>query len=246
MSYPFYTNIRSISKLLVNSIPDTSTIFIIGEKKSGKSFLILDILRQKDIPEGIVISENTRLYSSFLPKHTIIYKNYDPTIINNLFNEQLSFMQDKSYDSRVFVCLEYCGFYDDDDSILYDKSIRSLIRNGRKHNILSIIEMPYDVAISTKLLNSVDYIFILKSTTMKERKCIYSQYGRMFPSFEQFNFILDQCTDRYECLVIHNNANKIQLEDMLYWYKAQIPTTDDESSSCDEEDSISEYKHDIL
>ena len=31
---------------------------------------------------------------------------------------------------------------------------------------------------------------------------------------------MDQCTENYECLVIHNNAKSNKLTDQVFWYKA--------------------------
>lgn len=31
---------------------------------------------------------------------------------------------------------------------------------------------------------------------------------------------MDQCTENYECLVIHNNSKSNKLEDQIFWYKA--------------------------
>ena len=31
---------------------------------------------------------------------------------------------------------------------------------------------------------------------------------------------MDQCTENYECIVIHNNAKSNKLEDQVFWYKA--------------------------
>ena len=42
----------------------------------------------------------------------------------------------------------------------------------------------------------------------------------MFPSFEVFCQVMDQCTENFECLVVHNNAKSNKLEDQVYWYKA--------------------------
>ena len=39
-------------------------------------------------------------------------------------------------------------------------------------------------------------------------------YAGMFPTFESFAQIMDQCTENYECLVINNNA-KAQLNDQI-------------------------------
>jgi hypothetical protein len=42
----------------------------------------------------------------------------------------------------------------------------------------------------------------------------------MFPSFEIFSQVMDQCTENYECLVINNNAKSNKIEDQVFWYKA--------------------------
>ena len=36
----------------------------------------------------------------------------------------------------------------------------------------------------------------------------------MFPTFEMFAQVMDQCTEDYCCLVIHNNAKSNKLEDL--------------------------------
>ena len=42
----------------------------------------------------------------------------------------------------------------------------------------------------------------------------------MFHTFEMFCQTMDQCTENFECLVIHNGAKSNKLEDQVYWYKA--------------------------
>ena len=43
----------------------------------------------------------------------------------------------------------------------------------------------------------------------------------MFPTFESFAQVMDQCTENYECLVINNNAKSNKLQDQIFWYKAE-------------------------
>ena len=45
-------------------------------------------------------------------------------------------------------------------------------------------------------------------------------FAGMFPTFESFAQIMDQCTENYECLVINNNAKTNKLQEQIYWYKA--------------------------
>ena len=42
----------------------------------------------------------------------------------------------------------------------------------------------------------------------------------MFPTFEAFCQVMDQCTENYECLVINNNSKSNKLADQVFWYKA--------------------------
>ena len=42
----------------------------------------------------------------------------------------------------------------------------------------------------------------------------------MFPTFDMFCQVMDQCTENYECLVIDNNAKSNHLVDQVFWYKA--------------------------
>jgi len=33
---------------------------------------------------------------------------------------------------------------------------------------------------------------------------------------------MDQCTQNYECLVVSNNTQSNKLEDIIFWYKAEL------------------------
>ena len=41
-----------------------------------------------------------------------------------------------------------------------------------------------------------------------------------FLTFEMFCSTMDQCTNNFECLVIHNASKSNKLEDQVFWYKA--------------------------
>ena len=80
--------------------------------------------------------------------------------------------------------------------------------------------MQYCMGIPPNLRTNVDYVFILRENIVSNRKRLYEQYAGMFPNFEIFCQVMDQCTENYECLVIHNNAKSNKLEDQVFWYKA--------------------------
>ena len=94
--------------------------------------------------------------------------------------------------------------------------------NGRHFKILFIITMQYALGIPPNLRTNIDYVFILRENYMSNRKRLYEHYAGMFPNFEMFCQVMDQCTENYECLVIHNNAKSNKLCDQVFWYKAEI------------------------
>ena len=120
-------------------------------------------------------------------------------------------------DPRAFLILDDCMF---DNSWTKDKNIRSLFMNGRHFKMLFIITMQYSMGIPPSLRTNVDYVFILRENIVANRKRLYEQYAGMFPTFEIFCQVMDQCTENYECLVINNNAKSNKLEDQVFWYKA--------------------------
>ena len=84
-----------------------------------------------------------------------------------------------------------------------------------------IVTMQYALGIPPNLRTNIDYVFILRENIISNRKRIYESYAGMFPTFDFFCQVMDQCTEDYECLVIFNNAKSNALEDQVFWYKAE-------------------------
>jgi len=83
-----------------------------------------------------------------------------------------------------------------------------------------VITMQYPLGIPPTLRTNIDYVFILRENYIANRKRIYDNYAGMFPTFESFCQVMDQCTENYECLVINNNSKSNKLQDQVFWYKA--------------------------
>ena len=206
-------------------------IVLIGRRDTGKSFLVRDLLYyHTDIPIGTVISgteAGNGFYSSHVPK-LFIHDEYNTGIIENILKRQKTVLKqmNKEYaaykrsniDPRAFVILDDCLF---DNSWTKDKMMRLLFMNGRHWKIMLIITMQYPLGIPPNLRTNIDYVFILREPYIANRKRIYENYAGMFPTFESFCQVMDQCTENYECLVINNNAKSNKLYDQVFWYKAE-------------------------
>ena len=206
-------------------------VVLIGRRDTGKSFLVRDLLYyHQDIPVGTVISgteAGNGFYGNHVPK-IFIHDEYNTAIIENILKRQKMILKQvkkekESYgrsniDPRAFVILDDCLY---DASWSRDKVMRLLFMNGRHWKIMLIITMQYPLGIPPNLRTNIDYVFILRENYIANRKRIYENYAGMFPTFESFCQVMDQCTENYECLVIHNNAKSNKIVDQIFWYKAE-------------------------
>ena len=224
-----------LKKFDITSITGDKVIVFIGKRETGKSFLVKDLLyHNRNIPVGTIISgtESANSFYSKIVPSLFIHDEYSPQVIHNLVKRQKIIkkkmnheIENKGYTNIIpnsFLILDDCM---DDDSWVKDKNIKTCFLNGRHWHILFILTMQFSLGIPPKLRTNVDYIFILRENIVSNRKRLYEHYAGMFPTFETFCQVMDQCTENYECLVIHNNAKSNKLEDQVFWYKA-----DDHSS----------------
>lgn len=55
---------------------------------------------------------------------------------------------------------------------------------------------------------------------------MYENYGGIIPDFKLFCTILDQITDDFTALYIHNTTDTNNWKDCVFWYKAQKVPSD--------------------
>ena len=223
------TNLQ-LRKFDMTSIADDKVVVLIGKRETGKSFLVRDLLYyHQDIPIGSVISGTeaaNNFYGSIFPK-LFIHGEYSPTIISNflkrqkmvvnMINKEMAETGETQIDPRGVLILDDCLY---DSSWTKETNVRSLFMNGRHYKTMFIITMQYALGIPPNLRTNIDYVFILRENYVSNRKRLYEHYAGMFPTFEVFCQVMDQCTENYECLVVNNNAKSNRLEDQVFWYKA--------------------------
>jgi hypothetical protein len=219
-----------LKKFDITNIRNDNVVVLIGKRGTGKSFLVKDLLYyHTDLPIGTVVSGTesaNRFYGDFIP-NAFIHEEVDPQLVENVITRQKLVMKklnkekgtygSSRIDPRSFIILDDCLY---DSSWAKDKNIRSIFMNGRHLKLFFIITMQYPLGIPPNLRTNIDYVFILRENIVGNRKRIYENYAGMFPSFEVFCQVMDQCTENYECLVVNNTSNSNKLEDCVFWYKA--------------------------
>ena len=220
-----------LKKFDMNMISDDKVVVLIGKRETGKSFLVKDLLYyHKNVPVGTVISGTegaNAFYSKIMPS-IFIHGEYKPEIVSNVLkrqkkvvtsiNKEVEETGNSNIDPRAFLILDDCLY---DKSWVNNKNIRSLFMNGRHYKIMFLITMQYALGIPPNLRTNIDFVFLLRENYMSNRKRLYEQYAGMFPSFDFFCQVMDQCTENFECIVINNNAKSNKLEDQVFWYKAE-------------------------
>ena len=221
----------NIKRFDITSIPDDSVIVFLGKRRTGKSWLVKDLLYyHRDIPIGTFISATeiaNKFYGNIVPS-LFIHDEYTPNLIMNVCNRQkiIKKKMDRiearsgapcNIDKRALLIMDDCLY---DNSWVYDKNILQLFLNGRHWGVMFMITMQHPMGIPPCLRTNIDYVFILRDNNVKNRKKIYENYASMFPSFSVFETIMTQCTENHECLVIQINSESNKLQDQVFWYKA--------------------------
>jgi hypothetical protein len=220
-----------LKKFDPTKIKNDSVVVFIGKRNTGKSYCMKDIMSyNRDIPVGVVVSPTERAngyFEKFIPK-MLIYDDLEEKLVSKFLNRQINITKDKkrdlekhgssTIDPRAFLILDDCMY---NKAIMKDKNIRCIFMNGRHYKIFLLITMQHGLGLPPDLRSNIDYVFIFRNNIVKEREKIYNHYAGMFPTFDVFNQVMNQCTENYECLVIDNKTQSNNINDNVYWYKAQ-------------------------
>ena len=225
----------NLKKFDMAKIGKGSIIAMIGKRNTGKSFLVKDLLYYKrDIPIGTVISaseSSNRFYGDMMPS-IFIHDEYSPEIISNVvkrqklvtkkMKQQIAMYGKSNIDPYAFLIMDDMMY--DAQRWLKDPNIRDIFMNGRHFNLMFLITMQFSLGIVPAMRTQIDYCFILRETIVSNRKRLYEHYAGMFPSFEIFSQVMDQCTENFECLVIDNTSKSNSITEQCFWYKADNHT----------------------
>ena len=224
-----------LKKFDMSSIPQDAVVCMLGKRRTGKSYIVKNLLSfHTDIPVVTVISateDSNGFYGKFIPG-MFIHNEYKPGIVENFVKRQKMICSKKNRETSVFgssqvdpraICLLDDCMYD--SSWIHDKNIRLIFMNGRHHKIFFIMTSQLPLGIPPALRTNIDYTFICRENSLKNRRKIYENYASMFDSFDIFCQVMTQTTEDYNCLVIKNNVDSNKIEDQVFWYKAPLEQT---------------------
>jgi len=99
--------------------------------------------------------------------------------------------------------------------------MRELFMNGRHWDLFVLLSMQYIMDVTPEIRSNTDYLFALKDGNKKNRMKLYEEYFGMFASFAIFDSLFCSVTQDYRCLVLDNTVPTTNVEECVFWYKAE-------------------------
>ena len=209
-----------------NSNQGGSKIVVIGKPGTGKTTLITRFLYEKRqiFPTAFVMSgteDSNGHYSKIIPS-SFVHNKYEEEKVENFITRQKVSKKHLENPWSVLL-LDDCT----DDPRIFNKPIfQGLYKNGRHWKMLFILSLQYCMDVKPVIRTNIDGVFILRETNLRNRRSLYDNYAGIIPSFDMFCEIMDQITNDYTALYIHNATTSNKLEDIVFYYKAKpVPDT---------------------
>lgn len=207
-------------------------IVVIGKPGTGKTTLISSLLyNKKDIyPVGMVMSgteDSNGHYSKIFPS-TFVYNKLNEQKIEDFCKRQRLAKKHLKNPWAVLL-LDDCT---DDPKILKQPLFQGIFKNGRHWKMMFILSLQYCMDILPVIRTNVDGTFILRETNLRNRKNLWENYAGVIPDFGMFCDIMDQLTDDFTALYIHNATTSNRMEDCIFWYKADVSKLRDFNMGC--------------
>lgn len=195
-------------------------IVVIGKPGTGKTTLITSLLNSKKhiFPVGIVMSgteDSNGHYGKIFPDSFVFNKLEEEKIEDFIKRQKLARKHLKN--PWAVLLIDDCT---DDPRVLKKPLFQGIFKNGRHWKMLFILSLQYCMDVLPVIRTNVDGTFILRETNLRNRRSLWENYAGIIPDFSMFCEIMDQITDDYTALYIHNATKSNKLEDCVFWYKA--------------------------
>jgi len=194
---------------------------VIGKPGTGKTILITSLLFEKKhiFPVGVVMSgteDSNQHYTGIFPS-TFVHNKLEEHRVEYFIKRQKIAKRYVEVPWGVLL-LDDCT---DDPKLMNRPLFQGIFKNSRHWKFWFILSLQYCMDIKPVIRTNIDGTFILRETNLKNRKSLWENYGGVIPDFGMFCDLMDQITDDYTALYIHNATTSNKLEDCIFWYKAK-------------------------
>lgn len=203
-------------------------------RNTGKSTLILSLLYHKKhiFPVAKIMSgteDSNHEYSKRIPT-TFVFDKYDEKEMIK-FKQRQKMAKEHIENAWAYIVTDDCT---EDPKILSGPTQLGFFKNGRHWKMLYILSLQYAMDIKPAIRTTIDGTFILRETIPRNRRILYENYAGIIPTFHLFNAIMDQITDDYTALYIHNASRTNNWQECVFWFRADRDLVKDFKFGCDE------------
>jgi hypothetical protein len=212
----------SIKRFNTSTIKPGAIILIIGKRRTGKSTLGRDLLfnlrNQFDVALAMAGTIDTAAeLRKIFPTSLVSDNGFDQQRLKTLLKLTTE-MTKNGVHKNILLFADDCS----SDSGLYKgEAMRYLHMNGRHQNITFINSMQWLLDAKPAIRNQIDYLFVFKEASHMNREKIWKHYFGMFQTRSDFEEVFNKCTNNFECLVLDNTGTSTEIQDTVFWYKAQ-------------------------
>ncbi|AGE55674.1 hypothetical protein ATCVMN08101_534R [Acanthocystis turfacea Chlorella virus MN0810.1] len=213
----------SIREFDPTTISDGAIVGVVGRRGSGKSIIIKDLLyyKRNKLPCGLIMSgteAGNGYFSKFVPD-VFVFDDYDNAALERLLERQKKAAK-KGNMGKVFVVLDDLAF---DSSIMKKPVMRYIFMNGRHLNIYLIFSSQYVADLGPPAIRAnIDVLLVCREAIQANRFRLYNMFFGVFETFEDFNKVLNACTQNYGVLVLDNTKLSNNPEDCVFHWKAKM------------------------
>ena len=240
----------NIRRFDVSKMNRDRSVIAIGGSGTGKTALTTALLyHNRDIPAGLVMSGSEAgdpYFRKFVPD-IFVYNEFNANKIEDLIALQKRKKKSlEGVDANIEWCTKH-GRVDDArrlhqkrerevtamrkfviiDDCMYNAAIsrtetlRKLFFNGRHWHIFVILTVQYCMGLDIALRGNAGYVFVCREPIISYRKKIYESFLGILPNFKSFELVMNALTQNYEVLALDRTQISTQVEDCLFWYKAE-------------------------
>lgn len=205
-----------------NTLKPHRIIILVGKRGTGKSILTRDLMYhlKNKIDFGLAMTpteESAEMFRDHMPD-SWIYNGFSTTKLDQMLSLQRELVKQKKT-KNLFIIMDDCMY---DKKILKSVAMRDLFMNGRHVHITLCNAVQYVMDMGPDLRTQVDYVFALRENIISNKAKLWKYFFGMFEKYDDFAKVMDKCTANHGCLVMDNTTGSCNVEDCIYWYKAQL------------------------
>lgn len=220
----------------ITSTVDCFNLAIFGQRNTGKSTLVRDIiynLHKKGYPRIVVFSGTEEANAGY--KHIVppdfVHSGIDLEAFRALYETQKKIVsswreamdkcpdQAKDVDVRLIIVLDDLMFR---RHLTKSEIFGEIACNGRHYKICLIITVQYVMSLDIMVRSNLDYVITLRESIPKNMVKLHDCFFGIFHKKDDFYRVLSACTENYECLVLDKTKPSNDIQAVVFWYRGQV------------------------